>query len=454
MAQPQPESIQFGTDYRLKAASIITGSGSAVDIRLIIDELNLYEDIFSSTMTGNIVLHDTSNLVNTLPITGFDYAVIEFAKPSSSEIYSKVFRIYKMTDRQRINAQTETYILHLCSEESILNESTRVSKSYVSQTIDAIIRDIAFSFLKINPDKFSDSHITSTSERHSIVIPNWRPFFAINWLCRMARSSSYSSPSFVFFEDRDGFHFTSIELLSQQEPTKSILISPRNLGVEQDTRESDLEITMKTAYEWEMPYGFDIVQNIDSGMYAGSLISVDPIRQRILNTDISSKKVFNNMKHLNTNSLLTDLKTRKNTTPDQDTQSFLRVYPTTLGHDTLEYGNIKGTMLPNNVEQWLIQRNMYFSTLHSSKINVSMPGDTSLRAGQVVDAKFPAYILQDQTEKELDELYSGKYIITAVRHSMNQRTHVCYLELAKESAKKSYPFANNTIPLLKKLKGL
>lgn len=454
MATPQPETLKYGTDYRLVAASIITSAGKVADIRLICDEINLYEDLLSPVITGNIVLHDSNDLINKLPITGFEYVVLEFEKPSSSQKYSKVFRIYKLTDRQRMNAQHESFILHFCSEESIINESCRVSKTYQNKTIDAIVKDIATSYLKIDPKKFPDDQIVSTVGTHSVVIPNWHPFFAINWLSRMAMSTSYPSPSYVFFEDRDGFHFAPLEQLTQQTPVKKILVSPRNLGIESDKLESDLETTMKTTYEWEMPCGFDILQNISCGMYAGSVITVDPIRQRIETPKISSTKVFSKIKHLNTNNMVSDLTSRREAALDVEYNAFLRLYPTTLGHDKLEYGGDEGKALPNKVEQWLIQRNMYLTALHSSRVNISMPGDAQLRVGQIVDAKFPAFVLNDRTQKTLDELYSGKYFIAALRHSMNRRTHMCYLELAKESSSTAYPSATNTTGLIKKTKSL
>jgi len=449
MAQPPEEGVQLATDYRLVAASIISSTGAVIDVRLILDEINIYEDILSPVITGNIILHDSNDLINKSPITGFEYFSVEFEKPSSSQKYSKIFRIYKLTDRKRINAQNEMFVLHFCSEELLINELSRVSKTYQSKTIDSIVRDIARNYLKIDSKKIPTSQIHPTVGTHSIVIPNWNPFFAINWLSRMAIHSIYSSPSYVFFEDRDGFHFTPLELLSQGTPIRDVLVSPRNLGFETDKSEPDLETSGKTLYEWEMPCGFDIIQNISSGMYSGSVITIDPVRQRIGSMNLSSSEMFKKTKHLNDKNMTSNLMTRRGTTLEGEFNSLLRMYPTTLGHDNLKYGGLSGVALPNKVEQWLIQRNMYLSLLHSSRVNISMPGDTEFRVGQVLNAKFPSFIMPDITEKQLDKLYSGKYFIAALRHSLNRQTHMCYLELAKESTAVSYPQALNTSELIK-----
>lgn len=445
MAKPQEEGVQFATDYRLVAASIISSKGSVSDLRLNFDEINIYEDILSPVITGNIILHDSTDIINTLSITGFEYLTLEFEKPSSSEKYSKVFRIYKLTDRKRADAYDEVFVLHFCSEELIINESCRVSKTYQNKTIDSIVGDIARNYLKIDSKKIPASQITPTTGTHSIVIPNWHPFFAINWLSRMAINAQFSSPSYVFFEDRDGFHFTPLELLSQRTPITDILVSPRNLGFETDKSEADIETSSKTVYEWEMPCAFDTIQNISSGMYSGSVITIDPIRQRIGSMNLGSSEMFRRTKHLNDKNMTSNLLSRRGSTLETEFGSFLRMYPTTLGHDKLEYGGFSGRTQPNKVEQWLIQRNMYLSLLHSSRVNVSMPGDTDFRVGQVVNAKFPAFVIPEKKEKTLDELYSGKYFIAALHHSLNRRTHMCYLELAKESTAASYPNVNNTL---------
>ena len=193
-------NIQLATDYNIIAASIISSTGDVMDIRMILDEINIYEDILSPVITGNIVLHDSNDFINKLPITGFEYFNLEFEQPSGSQRYSKVFRIYKLSDRKSINAQNEMFVLHFCSEELIINELCRVSKTYQNKTIDSIVRDIALNYLKIDSKKIPTSQIHPTVGTHSIVIPNWHPFFAISWLSRMAIHSIYSSPSYVFLK--------------------------------------------------------------------------------------------------------------------------------------------------------------------------------------------------------------------------------------------------------------
>ena len=196
---------------------------------------------------------------------------------------------------------------------------------------------------------------------------------------------------------------------------------------------------------------FDMLRNISSGMFAGTLITVDPLRQRIATIPRSLDEVFPHTKHLNTNPLVSDGDTRRKLPITKEIQSLYRVYPTTLGHNQLTYAQTN--LHPNQVEQWLLQRNMYLSGIHTNRMTLSIPGNVGLTVGNTVDVKFPAIISQTKT-REFDQLYSGKYLITALRHSINKLEHLSYLEISKDSSAVKYPTSLNADQTLTKLKTL
>lgn len=424
-------------------------SGKNVDLFTSILEVNIFEDVFASTMTGNITVGDTVDLINFLPITGFEYIVMGFQKPSNNETFTKVFRIYKLTARRKENQQTEVYVLNFCSEELIVDRSTLVSKTYTGLPIHKMVQDITKSYLKIDKTKLDETQVKDTFGNHNIIIPHWHPLDAIRYLSKIATSSQYPSSSFVFFENQDGFHFTSLEELSTVKPIQKITVSPRNFGVEQDAQDPDIKLSFESAFDYDIDTDFDILTSVSSGMYAGRLVSVNPLRQRIDQTTVDLTGFFAKTKHLNAHPNVSSLNTRSGKPLNKLPDSFLRVYPTTLGHDKL-----KPDHYPNQVEKWLLQRSMYLANLNAYKFTLSIPGNFELKAGKVVDVLFPALTLADKTEKPLDKFHSGHYLITAIRHSFNKYQHVSYLELARESSESPYPDGLNTNPGMEKLKSL
>lgn len=227
---PISDGLQYATDFQLDELTITSSSGQRVDIREILRELVLYEDLFANAMTGSVFISDTQNIINVLPIIGGEYLSVTLIKPSTVAKIQKTFRIYKITDRRKASPSSEDYILHFCSEELVLNESILISNSYKQSTISHIIKDITSNFLKISSKKFPASELTETTGNFDIVLPYWSPFYSINWLARMARTSTATGCSFLFFESNQGYQFTSIELLTQQEPIQIINFMPLNLS--------------------------------------------------------------------------------------------------------------------------------------------------------------------------------------------------------------------------------
>ena len=53
----------FAGDYVLKEVIIINHIGKKIDVKNIMTELNIYESIFKSAVTGSVILADTTNQI-------------------------------------------------------------------------------------------------------------------------------------------------------------------------------------------------------------------------------------------------------------------------------------------------------------------------------------------------------------------------------------------------------
>ena len=79
----------------------------------------MFEDIYNSTVSGSIVINDSSDLFGVVPLSGFEFIRIVLEKPGSerSVVFEKAFRIYKMqiADLKETTTTNQTYILYFCS---------------------------------------------------------------------------------------------------------------------------------------------------------------------------------------------------------------------------------------------------------------------------------------------------------------------------------------------------
>lgn len=444
--------INAASDFRLKSLILYGSTGASVILTDIMTELNIYEDVFSNNTVGNMLVIDTDNYINRIPIIGHEYLEVAFEKPDAPDAqasYRKVFRVYKIANREYTNMQTEQYILHFTSEEMLLNEQRRVSRSFSGKTISDMVSVIAKNELKIAPEHLK---LTETTESlHTIVIPNWKPFYAINWLAARATSSQYPGASFFFFEDKEGYKFTSLEALSQKPAIMTVTVSPRNLSLTPQDRSNELNESQKNIYEYEMKMGMNSLQNLNRGMYAGTLVTVDALRQRIQNHPVGGVSLFNRTKHLNPKSSFSDMTNRFKKMETEEVYSQIALYPTTDGWNKLRY-RAQATQYPNHVEDWLIQRQMTVSAYHQQRFKISVPGSTDLTAGKVINLSFPSLELQEKSGRKLDDLYSGKYIVSAVRHSFGRSGQTSFLEIMKDSQKEGFPTSRQDNDFMENLK--
>ena len=434
---PTQDGIQSASEFQLDALTIVSASGAAVDLREIMRELNLFEDLFSNTMAGELFLADTQNLINILPIVGVEHLIVKLVKPSTPWKIDKTFRVYKITDRRKSGASSEDYILHFCSEELILSESLKISKSYKSMTISSIISDITTNFLKIDSTKFPATSLTATVGNFDVVIPYWSPFQAINWLSRMARTGTLTGCSFVFFEDGRGYHFDSIESMTQQEPLQVMNFMPMNFATatREKSAKSDTQIRLESAEEYELGQAPDLLKAVSGGMYASKLRRVNILDQQIKTTTQNGVEFFGKTKHPNKNTFMQTGKDRTGVAQPEQFGSFYRSAVDNL-----------------NVETWLLQRNAYMSAIHGFRVKVALPGNMNLRVGQMVTLNLPAASIGLKGDKPLDKLFSGNYLITAIRHKVDRVKYACILELSKDSLGTALPGPLEGSPAMKKIR--
>ena len=77
-------------------------------------------------------------------------------------------------------------------------------------------------------------------------------------------------------------------------------------------------------------------------------------------------------------------------------------------------------------------------------IKIVLPGDPGITAGRTINFNLPT-TKPTRDSRELDRFYSGKYLVTAVRHLLQSNgVYQTVLEIAKDSTSVSHGSINNT----------
>lgn len=394
------------TAFNLEQITLFSTNGTNVDLKLIVDELNIYEDIFSNVVTGDILVTESINIVSQYAIHGNEYLRIVFSSPEFPS-YDKYFRVYKISDKNLKTMNSVQYKLHFCSEEFILNQQIRLSKSYKGLYLNEIVDDIISNVLDVDITKRFP--IFSGAQLKDVIIPNMRPFEAINWLASMAVTDELNS-AFLCYENRYGFNFRSLSDLYQQDAVKIVRIKAKNTT---DASKPDNIINID---RFEIKQQFNVLDGINAGAYSSFVTKLDLMRRKF--ETVGFDPVTNNVKLLN-DYLPFNSATNRLGVSLIGGSSYVRLQPST-DEDLFD--------------RWLLQRASEFALLNTQKVVFAVPGDSQTTIGDVLVLDFPDYSPAENSENiTADMSLTGKYLITGIRHRIARNKYYSFVEVCKNS---------------------
>ena len=412
-------------DFEIKKLELINSGGQTVDLRYVFIQMQIYQDIYSSVMSGNILVNDSKEIFSNFYLCGNEYLHAVIDKPGLNRPFEKIFRVYKTTDRKPVSNSGQAYTLHFCSDEMISSEMITVSKAYKAQKINNIVADILSNELKIDPSRINSIEVTSGV--HDFVIPAFRPFEAIQWVA--SRAYDVGKFCYFFFENKDGFNFISLQSLFQQTPYKKMKYEIKNV-------DPDPSVNKDSVDDFTILNDFDMLTSIGNGAFASRLLAVDIFSQSHtvldynLNTAESQGNLLNDYKPVNS------FKNAKNESLFNAYNSFFRTYVAI---------NDTASEKSNDIKFWMMPRALHMTMLNHFKIQIVVPGDIEMKAGDVVEYEMPTFQGSDSSGREMDKKRTGKYLVTSINHKFirEDNNFECVVELASDSFAEALPAAKD-----------
>ena len=229
MADSKQPGLQKAGSVDIVELKIISSTGKVVDLKDFLVELNIYEDIFSNSLYGDIVLSDSRNIIDFLPIKGEEYINIHFRTPSfeiAGDFIKKTFRVFRLSNRSIVrDNNTQIFTLHFASMELFFDMVLPVYKSFEGN-VSEVALDVFNMYLKTprNFDLSADEkdlktktaetsfYVAETDNKIKFVSPGWTPLKIINWLASKAMpKEDTKAKDYLFFETTKSFYFISLE---------------------------------------------------------------------------------------------------------------------------------------------------------------------------------------------------------------------------------------------------
>jgi len=430
--------------YYPQSASVdelrIFASTGEFDVTELLTELSFFEDMYSFVISGYVILRDGVGLVEKLQLSGKEEIQISFGstKGGAENINKlpgnlKKYQIYSIPDRKPVGNQNSEFIkIYFCSKELFDSEQIKVVKSYKGKAIHQIVTDILLTQLKVDPKRIDTQNFEKTIGVYNFVIPTLRPFEAISWLCTYAKpiKTGEKRADMLFFETKDGFQFRSIASIYKDRPYKTYTYNVKN--IESQTPEQK----NTSILDYQFVKDFDSLNEINSGTFANRVMFFDPLNRSINFTDFDYTK---------------DIGSRLNKSAPTDTSE----YPKDSARGTLKlvvsnsnqklkptFQNLdtsQKNLAPDVFVQETVQnRTAQLALANYTILKIRVPGDTGLTAGSIINLNLPSLDYQSN-RKQLDKFYSGKYLVTAVRHILqSQGVFQTVLEITKDSSQATY----------------
>ena len=437
----------YPQDFSFKTLNLVLANGRKFELRKLLVDFSYYEDIYTFTTSGYVSVIDAQGFIETLQITGNEFIEVNFGKVKNAPNETdKLFRVYKVGNRTNSgNMNSEGYTIHFCSEELLLSEQIKISKGYVGKKISEIVTDVLKNNLKVPANRIN--RIESTTGMYDFQIPKMKPFEAISWVSTYARPAMNSKfTDMLFFETKDGFNFRSLQSMYKDEIYNTYKYEPKNLN----NKTQNFEEKIVTVLEYEFSKPFDALKEIQSGTFANRLVSIDPLTRSFNVTDFDFSKIESQLQKLNDNPTLKELENRLGKMTTENVEGVLKVATGNSNESFVDYIRQKEGGIAKDIfiETYVTTRTAMLSLANFTVMKAIIPGDPGITAGRTI--QFNLYTLKptDKT-KALDRFYSGKYLVTAVRHIIQNTKYETVLELAKESITGKYDQINNNSTSIK-----
>lgn len=406
-------------DVNIEAVNITTSQGVSQDITNQVMAIQIFEDLFSPFMSGSLEIRDSLDLLNALPMNGEEYLELKISTPTleKGNIAHK-FYIYKMSNRVMGGDRTIIYSLHFISVEALTDLNTKISKTFSGKCSDIVQQLLTDKTQGLNITK---KYLIEETKNATKYISNfWCPIKNITNVVETSINKNGQS-SFVFYEDRFGFNFVSLDSLYERNISQEFFYDVYVRDKQSNSINSVRNVTedYKRIREIRIPTEFDYIERVRSGMYGSRMYTHDISSKRIANTTYNMMDKFASQKHLNKFPLAS------NKAVYSYNEMILKMPK--YQNNFSDFGDSTNA---NSIQN----RISLMAQINGNKLEIVVPGRFDYTVGLKVQLRLYKVEPNSDTDTEiLDEVLSGDYLISAINHYINRNKHECTFELVKES---------------------
>jgi len=425
-------------------------TGESADLSGGISDLRYYESVLSNSVTMSAVVTESGfvatddgdpvesqGVLDSLPIRGGEQinVIVTDAQNTPNKLKFQGDNALYVNRVRNADPKTQSdiYILDFCSRELFANEQSRVVKRYgnetgvISENVEKILKEPLFKDKGILTKK--DIKVDKTAINYQFIGNDRKPFYVCTWLASKAvpeKSGEVGGAAgYFFYETYDGYNFRSIDALFEQDYKKKYVYT--------ETAEKPEEYDGKIL-SYTINKDIDLQNNLTLGTYANRSIFFDffAMDYKVREYNIDDNQL---------DKIVTGGKDDILSVADEFRKPVSRLMSHVLDVGTLPPGKNIGEQLSNwkntpfnptyDAANTMVQSIMRYNQLFLIKINVIIPGDFSLRAGDLIHCEFPK--LEGSSNKDVNKETGGIYMIASLCHRITPRDTFTSMTLVRDS---------------------
>jgi len=464
----ETSAIQYANEFILDECKLYTVGGLELDLKELVVEVNIYEDIFSNSITGDISFVDTNNILGNAKIVGQEKLSLRLATPDSSDNYDRKnsidftetpFHIYKVGSSNVINDNAQGFSLSFTTGELVRNGHIRVSQSFKGEPVEDMIKKVirGEELLKSKKELFYEP----TKNNYKLVAPNMRPFDFINMVARISQSNLYDgSTTYLFYETVKGYYFRTLDSMMDRKNPRMIYreTTPNTLN---DQGVQDLVANLQNIYQYSIASSTDTLTNQRAGMYASKYLELDFYNKEFKTYDYDYLKEYEKNIHVDEHNKYGSSNAPVLSEAIDDYGYKLSQYPDSVFHmqsidksadnPLMTPMHLEGSEKPYNqmnTEYWLQSRKSRFSQISSAlTLQVEVPGSTAIQAGDLIGLEI--LNRSNVTDEQYDETLTGRYLVKRLHHVFTkggkQVKHTIHMECIRDTLQTALPSTGATL---------
>ena len=464
---------RYPGDYRVKEIVLYSYGGSQLDITGLTALINIYQDLDTPFISGNIMFYDTIGAANKLPIIGNEFLEFKMRTPIEGgngdeeiDATNHRFQVYEKKS-VKTSQNVQAIALFFTSIESIRNERLRVSK-----TLSGSYGEMVNNIFKGDRDLLNSKKelfIDPTLGNYSFTFPNVRPIDGIHMLKDIAEPANFRTPHYMFYENNRGFHFRTLESLYRESgdtdrnrPFVAYIDLLSAFNPNFSVADADVNSPITKPYSFSFNESYNTLLNTRKGLFGSTTFAHDLIDKKFIKSKMTYTNYYERALHIDAptgagnkyqgimppgpadfdDDYTVDDKTYGSENKDQINRLHASKLTKASSTDNRKYMDdyfsrvfVEPATKSNHIrnsegtgvdKQFTAKQALSIASRDYFSMNVDVPGNFTLNVGDLVWCEVPSYNAAEATSDNkverfdvVDQLLTGRYLVSKLHHEIN-----------------------------------